>query len=157
LVVPSVVWSILGGLALRKGDRRLLCEAPEGPFRQKVPVPFSRLGEAWRRLALPLAVVIAFAHLCKGLAKVVSWIGYLPLAASDPLGVQTARSLTENPAAQPSSLLPMDVVSAIAMLLILAGTFFAIRELRLAQHDADRPFRVPILVLALSFFFIVFG
>ena len=24
-----------------KGDRRLLCEAPEGPFRQKVPVPFS--------------------------------------------------------------------------------------------------------------------
>jgi hypothetical protein len=25
-----------------KGDRDLLCEAPEGPFRQKVPVPFSR-------------------------------------------------------------------------------------------------------------------
>ncbi len=25
-----------------KGDRHLLCEAPEGPFRQKVPVPFSR-------------------------------------------------------------------------------------------------------------------
>jgi tRNA modification GTPase len=25
-----------------KGDRYLLCEAPEGPFRQKVPVPFSR-------------------------------------------------------------------------------------------------------------------
>jgi uncharacterized membrane protein (DUF4010 family) len=24
-----------------KGDRHLLCEAPEGPFRQKVPVPFS--------------------------------------------------------------------------------------------------------------------
>jgi biotin synthase len=25
-----------------KGDRHLLCEAPDGPFRQKVPVPFSR-------------------------------------------------------------------------------------------------------------------
>ena len=24
-----------------KGDRHLLCEAPEGPFRQKVPVTFS--------------------------------------------------------------------------------------------------------------------
>ena len=23
-----------------KGDRHLLCEAPEGPFRQKVPVTF---------------------------------------------------------------------------------------------------------------------
>ena len=28
-------------LAAGKGDRHLLCEAPEGPFRQKVPVPFS--------------------------------------------------------------------------------------------------------------------
>jgi 4'-phosphopantetheinyl transferase len=31
-----------------KGDRHLLCEAPEGPFRQKVPVPFSR---SWLDLA----------------------------------------------------------------------------------------------------------
>ena len=28
-----------------KGDRHLLCEAPEGPFRQKVPVPFSARGD----------------------------------------------------------------------------------------------------------------
>ncbi len=28
-----------------KGDRHLLCEAPSGPFRQKVPVPFSRREE----------------------------------------------------------------------------------------------------------------
>ena len=28
--------------ATGKGDRHLLCEAPEGPFGQKVPVPFSR-------------------------------------------------------------------------------------------------------------------
>jgi len=31
-------------LAQRKGDRHLLCEAPGGPFRQKVPVTFSRAG-----------------------------------------------------------------------------------------------------------------
>jgi phosphate transport system permease protein len=37
------------GLVCGKGDRHLLCEAPEGPFRQKVPVTFSagRL-TAWR-------------------------------------------------------------------------------------------------------------
>jgi hypothetical protein len=29
------------GFACGKGDRHLLCEAPEGPFRQKVPVTFS--------------------------------------------------------------------------------------------------------------------
>jgi light-regulated signal transduction histidine kinase (bacteriophytochrome) len=42
-------------LAEGKGDRHLLCEAPEGPFRQKVPVPFSppesaNLGERLRTL-----------------------------------------------------------------------------------------------------------
>ncbi len=33
-----------------KGDRHLLCEAPGGPFRQKVPVPFSRLAALVERL-----------------------------------------------------------------------------------------------------------
>ena len=28
-----------------KGDRHLFCEAPEGPFREKVPVPFPRRGQ----------------------------------------------------------------------------------------------------------------
>ena len=31
------------GKGIGKGDRHLLCEAPIGPFRQKVPVPFSDL------------------------------------------------------------------------------------------------------------------
>ena len=36
LLDPPYIWRA------GKGDRHLLCEAPEGPFRQKVPVPFSR-------------------------------------------------------------------------------------------------------------------
>jgi len=37
-----------------KGDRHLLCEAPSGPFRQKVPVPFSaRRGSPLRMVSLP--------------------------------------------------------------------------------------------------------
>jgi hypothetical protein len=32
------------GAGRGKGDRHLLCEAPEGPFRQKVPVTFSPRG-----------------------------------------------------------------------------------------------------------------
>jgi len=35
----------LEGIAAGKGDRHLLCEAPEGPSRQKVPVPFSGGGK----------------------------------------------------------------------------------------------------------------
>ena len=32
-----------------KGDRHLLCEAPGGPFRQKVPVPFSLPRDSFHR------------------------------------------------------------------------------------------------------------
>jgi len=55
-----------------KGDRHLLCEAPEGPFRQKVPVPFSAhaalvamLLAMACRMGLPLAFA-AWAHLSGG-------------------------------------------------------------------------------------------
>ena len=42
------------------------------------------VGEAWRRLALPLAVVIASGHMAKGLAKFTSWVGFLPQAVMAP-------------------------------------------------------------------------
>ena len=37
----GAAWAMSRGEGSRKGDRHLLCEAPGGPFRQKVPVPFS--------------------------------------------------------------------------------------------------------------------
>jgi polyferredoxin len=54
--VPIVLWLVLGGLVVvLRGTRNL--------------------SEAWRRLALPLAVVIAAGHMAKGLAKLASWGG----------------------------------------------------------------------------------
>jgi oxygen-independent coproporphyrinogen III oxidase len=52
-----------------KGDRHLLCEAPSGPFRQKVPVPFSASQTVvdWRE-TLQAAMALAPAHVsCYGL------------------------------------------------------------------------------------------
>jgi protein O-mannosyl-transferase len=48
-----------------KGDRHLLCEAPEGPFRQKVPVTFSAWCERWQ-LALSLGLFF-LSTLAKGM------------------------------------------------------------------------------------------
>ena len=137
-VVPSIVWAVLGGLVV-------LVRGASG------------LVEAWRRLAIPLAVVIAFAHMCKGLAKVVSWVGFLPLAASDPVGAVTAQAITAKALPQPASLLPMIVVSLLAMVLVITAAYFAVRELRLAQGEMHRRYRLPVLVLASCFLFIVFG
>jgi len=137
-VVPLLVWLALGGLVLlfRGADS---------------------MTEAWRRLALPLAVVIAFGHMCKGLAKFVSWIGFLPLAAKDPVGIETAKVLAAKPAQQPTSILPTDAVSVVAMLLVLTAAWFSVRELRLAQGETRRGYRLPVLVLASCFLFLVFG
>lgn len=137
-VVPPAAWSILGGLVvLARGA--------------------SSLTEAWRRMALPLAVVIATGHMCKGLAKLTSWAGFLPLAIGDPVGVETARAMAAKTTASPASLLPMTAVSLMAMVLVVTAACFAVRELRLAQGDSHRRCRAPVLVLASSFLFIVFG
>lgn len=138
VAVPSIVWTALGGLVLLARGA-------------------TSLSEAWRRLALPLAIVIAFGHLCKGLAKFVSWVGFLPLAATDPVGVDTARAITAKTLPQPASVLPMIPVSLAAMILVLTAVYFAVRELRLAQGETHRRYRVPVLVLASCFLFIVFG
>ena len=65
--------------------------------------------------------------MCKGLAKFVSWIGFLPLAARDPVGVDTAQALAGKTLEQPASILPMPLVSAIAMILLVTATCFAVR------------------------------
>ena len=137
-VVPSVVWSVLGGLVI--------------VFRGT-----ANLGEAWRRLALPLAVMIAAGHLCKGLAKFVSWIGFLPLALQDPRGTNSALALSAKTNPQPASLLPMSIVSAMAVVLVLTGAYFALREARLANPETYRHFRPALIALAACFIFIVFG
>jgi glycerate dehydrogenase len=79
-----------------KGDWDLLCEAPEGPFRQKVPVPFSHPGSgtappdnqsvAWRSLDALFAE-----------ADVISL--HCPLGADNQGMVNRARLATMKPSA----------------------------------------------------------
>jgi hypothetical protein len=137
-VVPLAIWAILGGMAV------LAREA-------------SGVADAWRRMAIPLAVLIAVGHMAKGLAKFVSWIGFLPLAAEDPAGIGTAQALVAKALSPPSSVLPMTAVCVLSLMLVLAGTYFTLREFRLARGTAHRRFYLPTLVLAASFLFIVFG
>jgi polyferredoxin len=136
--LPAIVWSLLGGLVLL--------------FRGA-----TTLGEALRRLALPLAVIISAGHMAKGLAKVASWGGYLPFALRDPLGVETALRMTDDPLLKPSEIIPMTVVWPVSALLVLVMILFAIRESRLAdptKHSA----RIPaILLVGLATLFLVIG
>ena len=137
-VVPLVVWLVLGGVLV----------ASRGAGSQT---------EAWRRLALPLAVLIAAGHMAKGLAKFASWVGYLPGALDEPSGVNQAHAMAAGTLQAPGKVLPLVTVSVVGVLLLLVATYLALRELRLAQGDASRRYRAPVFLLASFFLVLVFG
>lgn len=119
LVFPSLLWTLLGLPVLLLGGARNLLEA-------------------WRRLALPLAVVIAAGHMAKGLAKISSWGSYLPHVLEEPSGVKNALALTTGALDKPAALLPMPLVSLVGVALVLTMGWFALRESRLADPQTHR-------------------
>lgn len=127
LVVPVVLWAALGGVTMVLGGAR-------------------NLFDAWRRLALPVAVVVAAAHMSKGLAKVTSWIGHLPYALHQPDGVATSLAMAAKELARPAPVLPLSIASDLGLALMVVAAWFAVRELRLADGAGCRR-RVPAAVL----------
>jgi hypothetical protein len=138
LVWPLLLWLLLGGVTLLTGGA-------------------NTLGEAWRRLALPAAVVVATGHMAKGLEKFTSWIGFLPHAWHEPTGTQTAMKMNANLMPQPAAWLTPAALSACSMLLVALGTWLALREARLADPGNGRRRYVSILLLGGFFFFLVAG
>jgi len=140
LVVPGFVWLALASLLRLLGERR-------------------SIGETFRVMALPMAVVVAAGHLSKGLAKFVSWLPFLPDALRDPAGGATAQAITAKTLATPAALLASTTVSAICLALIVAAFFFAVREHRLAHPDKPLRLRavLPVAVVALAFAGVIAG
>ncbi len=128
LVVPLALWTLLvtPAFLLRRS----------GGF-----------GQAWRSLALPMAVILAGGHMAKGLAKFVEWVGYLPLAFEDQSGIRAASALGLGVLSPPAPLLPKVLVSNVSLVLLAAMAYYALRESKLA-HPATHSSRMPSLVLA---------
>jgi hypothetical protein len=117
VIFPLLVWS-LTGLGMRA-----LGES-------------AAIGDLWRRIALPVAAVVSVGHMSKGLAKFVSWIGFLPHALRDPDGAQTAIEISRGILPKPEALISLQVVALIASILIGLGIFYAARVAR-ASHPGS--------------------
>lgn len=137
-VWPAMMWLALGGLTLLTGGAK-------------------SLGEAWRRLALPVTMVVAAGHMAKALEKFTSWIGFLPHAWNEPTGVQTAVKMNAKQMAQPAAWLTLPQLSVCSMLLLALGIWLALREARLADPENARCRYIPILLLGGFYFFLVWG
>ncbi len=138
VLVPVVMWTILGVLAQRVGNS-------------------GGLPETWRRLALPAAVVISAGHMAKGFAKFTGWAGFLPGALSSPDGVATARDIAANSLAAPAALLPMWAVASVGISLVLVALLLAIREARLANGGRRVASAVPLTLVAVLYGGIILG
>lgn len=139
-VVPAIVWLVLGAVLCLAGE--------QAPWPQR-----------WRRLALPVAVVVAAAHMSKGLAKLVSWIPFLPGAWRDPSGVDTARAITQQAVPAAAALVSLSTVAWIGIGLVSASFFLAVREYRLAGRGDAGAMRGawPLGLLATCFAALIFG
>jgi hypothetical protein len=137
-VVPLLIWLVLGAVM------RLLGGAKS-------------LGEAWQRLALPTALIVATGHMAKGLEKFTSWAGFLPYAWAEPTGVQTALKMNAKAMPQPAAWLTLPTLSILAMLLLALGTVLALREARLAGSEKTAARFAPLVLLGGFYFFLVAG
>ncbi|MEW6125908.1 MAG: 4Fe-4S binding protein [Acidobacteriota bacterium] len=137
-VVPLALWLVTGSI-VKVFDNR------------------TSLRLAWRKLALPMAVVVSAGHMAKGLAKFVSWAGFLPYAVKDPNGLDTLQGLANKTIAMPASLLsPLtSVVVAVCLLGIALG--LSLREMKLSHPQTRYIYFVPPVAIAVGFLFIVVG
>jgi len=135
---PLLLWSFFGSLVK-------LFE-----FRMKFTV-------AWRQLALPLVIIISAGHMVKGMAKLISWAGFLPYAIRDPSGLKSFDLFTSGMLQIPGPLVNTFVVSITGIIIILFGIYYAARQFRLTHNEFHTGWLIPLLILGIAFLFIVFG
>ncbi|MBI2817241.1 MAG: 4Fe-4S binding protein [Acidobacteria bacterium] len=115
------------------------------------------LFEAWRRMALPMGIVIAAGHMSKGLAKFVSWVGYLPAAVQEPEGVSTSMAMAAKAVPTPATILSLPWVATIGVVLTFVGLCLAIREYRILDGSPCIGRVLPHALMAGVYSFVIFG
>lgn len=137
-VLPLLLWSLFAGLLiLFKGA--------------------SSWGEAVRRIALPVTVVIAAGQMAKGLAKFVSWAGFVPVAWKELDGIFTSLAMAAKAMKQPASLVSIQAVSVVGMALVAVALWFSMREFRLVSGRVRGIWRMPAVAVTLLFGFVISG
>lgn len=63
----------------------------------------------------------------KGIAKLVSWVGFLPYAIHDPCGFETFQQFTSGMLQIPDPLINKFIVVIIGIFIILISVYFSIR------------------------------
>ena len=136
VIFPFSLWAILGLMAV-------------------ITKNANSITDAWRRLALPLVIIISAGHLTKAIAKLNTWAGFLPGSIDDPLGKNNLRSIAAG-VNIPGELFSNQIVSVIGLFLLSAAFIYSIREEKIINNNYFTRM-IPKLIMYLLFSFIVIG
>ena len=136
VIYPLLLWTIFGTITiLTKGAESLT--------------------DAWRRLALPLVVIISAGHLTKAIAKLNAWIGFLPNSFTNATNGNT-NAATAGINVTPF-LISNQFVSIIGLTLLTIALIYSLRVEKITGKQKSYPRFIPKIILYLFFSFIAFG
>jgi hypothetical protein len=138
VIFPLALWLVIGA-ALRLLDSSV------------------NLTRVWRRMALPVAVVISSAHMTNALVECNLGSGFLRYAFRDPIGFNTLSALANQMLPRPEPRLPPTAVSIAGGGLVVTGLIYAIREVKLTRARPHVAQLLPSLALASVFIVVVLG
>lgn len=135
IIFPLLLWTIFGLVTM-------LTKAADS------------ITDAWRRLALPLVIIISAGHLTKAVAKLNSWINFLPEVIKHPGGISTLDMIKSG--FIPENILSNQIVSLIGLLLLITGLLYSIREEKIINRNIYAGL-IPKLAIFLLYAVIVIG
>ena len=130
IIFPLLLWSAFGLITTLAKDAESITDA-------------------WRRLALPLVIIISTGHLTKAIAKLNSWLGFFPGSLNDSIQLQSGINL-------PQPFFANWIVSVIGAIIITVGLSYSIREEKIKNKRYYENI-IPKLIVYLLFISIVIG
>lgn len=109
------------------------------------------LRETLIHTATAVAPIIALVHLSKGMAKINSWAGYLPLSLGDSGGLTKAEAILSGLETAPGYLLPFHLIGILAIALGVSATVYAWHLYRDHSPVARRPAQAAVLMVGLMY------
>jgi len=136
-VFPLIMWIILGFSSKLKGKK-------------------TKLIEVWRELVLPTVIIISAGHLIKALAKLNTWVEFLPKSINDLLG-ENYLTLTFSNSNIPKPITQASVISIVGIVILIVSLIYSFREEKIIYNSFFNSHLLPKVMLFILFLVLVIG
>lgn len=137
VIFPLLLWSLFGVIL-------------------KLTKNVSKISDAWQQLALPIVIIVSAGHLTKALAKLNTWVEFIPNSLIDPSGNKSLNLISAG-SFVPSAIVTNQIISIVGMILLLLSFFLSIREEKIINGKFFNFQIIPKTILFSIYAIIVIG